>query len=228
MNHLLDHLKNKGWVWQGDFSRPLADKRTAGENELLSHLPGGLAAYDLVEIHSTIGIGELRFLLPRLEVNSSDRRLQVWIAPPHKPNAECLHQAGLDLSQLWVIRPAAARDALWTAEQCLKSGACHSVLLWHGELNVAQVKRLQQACQQGRAQLFLLHGEKPQSQSLPVSLSLRLQPHDRGLQVTINKCRGSWPPAPFTLEMHKRWPRLCLPRCQETRNVIPFPRAQAS
>lgn len=226
MNNLLDHLKNKGWIWQADFTRPLPIAKQPVPDDLDEYVRGGLKEHALVEIHSQIGIGEIRLLLPRLAANGQDHRLLVWIAPPHQINGECLHQAGVDLSRVLILHPRDGKDALWAAEQCLKSGTCHSVLLWHGDMEVAQVKRLQQACQQGRAQLFLLRTRQSISQSLPVSLSLQLEAHAQGLQIKVTKCRGSWPPAPFIFNMRQRWPKLCLPQpAQPSANVIPLHRA---
>ncbi|GAA0342992.1 translesion DNA synthesis-associated protein ImuA [Bowmanella denitrificans] len=226
MNNLIDHLKNKGWVWQANFSPSLLTDKPGSLDELSQFIPGGLKEHALVEIHSQIGIGEVRLLLPRLAANGQDHRLLVWVAPPHKINGECLHQTGIDLSRVLILHPRDGKEALWAAEQCLKSGTCHSVLLWHGDIEVAQAKRLQQACQQGRAQLFLLRTRQSISQSLPVSLSLQLEAHAEGLQIKVTKCRGSWPPAPFILNMRQRWPKLCLPQpTQPSANVIPLHRA---
>ncbi|MDF2179297.1 translesion DNA synthesis-associated protein ImuA [Aliiglaciecola sp. CAU 1673] len=230
MNPILDHLKNKGWLWQAEFRRTASQVPPTGGFEALDHhLPGGLAAYPVVEIHSPPGIGELRLLLPGLAAQSrQDNRLVAWIAPPHKLNAESLHHAGLPLFRMLIIQPQDPKQALWAAEQCLGSGACQSVLLWHGDLEVAQLKRLQQAGKQGQAQLFLFRTRQSLSLSLPVPLSLTLSAHATGLSIRVNKCRGSWPPPPFELDLRKRWPYLCLqqaPLPQDHGKVIPFHRA---
>lgn len=229
MNPILDHLKNKGWLWQADFrQRPRLPSSHDGFTELARHIPGGLGAYPVVAIQSPIGIGELRLILPTLAGRArEDGRLVAWIAPPYKPNAESLHQAGLPLPEQLIVRPQTPKQALWATEQCLKSGACHAVLLWHRELHVAQLKRLRLASQQGRSQLFLWRTEQPLSQSLPVSLSLKLSPTPIGLKIRVNKCQGSWPSAPFELDMRQHWPKLCVQDAKigENRNVIPFTRA---
>ncbi|GGD77441.1 translesion DNA synthesis-associated protein ImuA [Lacimicrobium alkaliphilum] len=231
MNTILHQLKNKGLIWQGSTQpghSPCAS--SVAEDWLVKHIPGGLTGHPVVEITSPEGIGELRLLLPNLHANGAgNNKLIVWIAPPHKPNAEALHEAGISLNRLLVIHPAEQKKALWAAEQCLKSGTCHSVLLWHSQLSVAQLQRLQQAARQGQAQLFFLRTGKMLKLSLPVSLSIDLKPLPQGLQVTVRKCRGSWPPPPFNLNMSTAWPRLSLCTASSGENkLLAFPGSRAS
>ncbi|WP_141096227.1 translesion DNA synthesis-associated protein ImuA [Lacimicrobium sp. SS2-24] len=231
MNTILHQLKNNGLVWQGATRMPQRPSTpTAPEDYLATHIPGGLTDHPAVEIGSPAGIGELRLLLPKLRANAEDNnRLLVWIGPPHKPNAEALHHAGVALSRVLILHPKTAKHALWAAEQCLGSGACHSVLLWHSRLNVAQLQRLQQAAGRGQAQLFWLHDQHSLNPALPISLSMDLQPHPEGLQITVRKCRGSWPPAPFIIDMRQHWPKLTLTDpVASSQNLIIFPGSRAS
>src|SRR3546814_16816683 len=56
------------------------------------------------------------------------------IAPPYLPFAQAWANAGVQLSRLQVIR-ADPRNALWAAEQCLRSAACSAVLCWPHQAN---------------------------------------------------------------------------------------------
>lgn len=230
MNTILQQLKCKGLVWQGTL-QPQQPRVTGVSGDWLAeHIPGGLSCHHVIAIHSPAGIGELRLLLPNLLANGADNnKLLVWIASPHKPGAEALQANGFALNCQLVIHPPEPKKALWAAEQCLKSGACHSVLLWHDQLSVAQLQRLQHAARQGQAQLFFLCRTRTLKSSLPVSLSISLQPQPQGLIVTVHKCRGSWPPPPFLLNMSKLWPQLSLmDTSSETDSVVTFPGCRAS
>lgn len=230
MNTILHQLKSKGLVWQANVQTHPPRATDVPDDWLAGHIPGGLSCHPVIAIDSPSGIGELRLLLPNLHANGADNnKLLVWIAPPHKPGAEALQANGFALNRLLIIHPTEQKQSLWAAEQCLKSGACHSVLLWHDQLNVAQLQRLQQAARQGQAQLFFLCRAKALNVSLPVSLSIGLQPHPQGLIVTVRKCRGSWPPPAFMLDMSKLWPQLSLTdTSSETDSVVPFPGSRAS
>ncbi|ALT00119.1 hypothetical protein AT746_18815 [Lacimicrobium alkaliphilum] len=230
MNTILHQLKSKGLLWQGSVQAQQPRATGVVGDWLAAHIPGGLSGHPVIAIHSPAGIGELRLLLPNLQANGADNsKLLVWIAPPHKPGAEALQANGFALNRLLIIHPPEPQQALWAAEQCLKSGACHSVLLWHDKLSVAQLQRLQQAARQGLAQLFFLCRAATLSLSLPVSLSIGLQPQPQGLIVTVQKCRGSWPPPPFMLNMSKLWPQLSLTATSSERNsVVTFPGSRAS
>lgn len=72
------------------------------------------------------GIGEVSLLLPALRYlgESGDWRGRglLWIDPPGLPYAPALAAAGLDLAVLAVLRPTREEDALWAAEQALRTG----------------------------------------------------------------------------------------------------------
>lgn len=222
----LDELSRRRLVWRGSASLKI-DSRPTGLEVLDKKLGGGLPASGVIDVQSLQGIGELRLLLPLLaepELHRQEQpRLCSFIAPPAEFNAEALIGLGLSVTHLLVIKPKKPSEALWAAEQCLKSGACRAVLLWQKSMSLHQARRLQLASQEGRAQLFLMRAAN--AKPLPVSLSLRLSAQARGLNISIPKRRGGWPVAEFTLDLHSLWPQLTLPIQANT--PLPVPESQA-
>ncbi|KKO45310.1 RecA/RadA recombinase [Arsukibacterium ikkense] len=230
MSALLEQLARRQLLWHGDSQQLAYQAVSSGFPELDQQLGGGLPASGLIDIQTAAGIGELRLLLPYLrQQQQQSQRLLVFIAPPAELSADMLAGAGLDLSQLLIITPGqpisppkpagrhtkaakklnAKQEALWAAEQCLQSGCCATVLIWPAAISLAQARRLQLAAEQGAASMILFR--KPsQTLSLPVNLSISLQPDPQGLQLTVLKRKGCWPAAPIRLNMQSRWPALCL------------------
>ncbi len=219
MNTLLEQLKNKRLIWQANQQDTIVSTDSTGYQELDDALHGGFPQQGVIDIDSPIGIGEMRLLLPSLRARHQDlNRLLVFIGTPMQINGEMLAEAGLSLEQILIIQPQTPEHALWSAEQCLKSGCCHSVLLWHKQLDVAQVKRLQLAAEQGNAIHILFRHKHQVSLSLPVSLGLKLRPHHQGLSVQVTKRKGGWPDTPFHVDMNQNWPALT--RKRYINNVI--------
>jgi len=106
----------------------------------------------------------------------------------------------------------------------LKSGACHTVLLWQNSLEIHQVKRLQVASEKGGSLLFLMRSAAENRVSLPLMLDMNLAPHHLGMTVTIAKRKGGWPVPAFTLDMSLHWSALTL---APSNNVLSFPNARA-
>lgn len=120
-------------VWRGDaLSRANIRAVASGFSELDAELPGGgWPAGALTEIFPAHeGIGELRLLGPALAALSARGEPLAWIAPPYLPYAPALAAAGIDPAKLVIVRTASAQDALWAAEQALRSNACGAVLAW--------------------------------------------------------------------------------------------------
>ncbi len=164
---------------------------TTGFPDLDAALPGGgwpLGA--LLEIRiPCLGVGELRLLLPALGALSRGGRHLAWVAPPHRPYAPALLQAGVDLAQVLVVESCGEADIPWTLEKLLRSGACGAVLAWPRSLADHQARRLQLAAEENQALavLFLLaDGGSPHA-----ALRLKLQPLPEGLGVELLKARGS-------------------------------------
>lgn len=213
MNAILSSLQNKQLVWRAGQTGPkscVSDKShtlvKTGYQEMDQALNGGWPSVGVVEIQSALGIGELRLVLPSF-VSQQQDRLLVFIAPPWRVNAEMLHAQGVNLSHVVIVNPRDEHSALWSAEQCLKSGCCAAVFMWHKQLQMHQVKRLQLASAQGQSAHFIFN-TATLSQGLPFTLSLTIMTHADGLKVKINKRKGGWPTEPFVVNMRSVWPKL--------------------
>ena len=136
-----------------------------------------------------------------------------------------LAEQNFDLDKVIIIQPESGKDILWSTEQCLKSGVCHSIVIWHNHLSVAQVKRLQLAAEQGNGLLFTLRSSPTKHVSLPVTLGLTLNPAKAGIKIHITKRRGTWPSAAININMQAKWPELCKPEISQRNKakVIDFP-----
>lgn len=204
----LSELKQQGHIWHLN-QAPLAhlSLQPTGYEELDLLLGGGWPTQQVIELRTPFGIGEFRLLLPYLQHQTQRNKLFVHINAPANLYAPFLSHQDLPLWQQLEIRAKEA-DALWAAEQCLKSGCCSTVLLWQQTLNIARLKRLQLAAAEGQAELFLLRTAEPNQLSLPVGLSLALHPAPTGIEVRVLKRRGGWPGAKQLVNFSQRWPRL--------------------
>jgi cell division inhibitor SulA len=206
----VSELKASGHIWSLHDQASPGTVLSTGFAELDQLLTGGFPAHTVIEIHSPIGIGELRLLLPCLTRSQASSQLLVLINPPMLIGSQMLQAAGLAVEQVLVLQPASAQDALWAAEQCLKSGCCGSVVLWQSTLSIAQLKRLQLCAQHGMASLFIFRGQQQSQLLLPIALSLQVSPALQGVKVQVLKRRGGWPMAPVLVDMTARWPRLAV------------------
>lgn len=220
MSELIEHLKQKHWLWHGNVQQQPSDAYSTGYALLDTKLEGGFPKHGVIELQTDMGIGELRLLLPHL-LSNHQQRMSVFIQPPGYLCAQMLVEQGFDLNQILLIYPDNPRHALWAAEQCLKSGACANVLLWHQELEVHQARRLQVASEAGQCLQFLFKPSQHGVFSLPVSLSMRLEPHNHGLNITITKRKGGWSHGSFVLDMRSHWPQFAITADESV--VIPFP-----
>jgi len=226
MNNLIKLLQNQELVWQGSAKITSQKKISTGYDELDQQLDGGFLQTGVTEIQALNGIGELRLLLTTLSASLSEQRLVVFIAPQGIVTPQALAAQNIELDKVVEIFPENQKDSLWAAEQCLRSGACHSVVLWIYEaLEIHQIKRLQIASETGHCRQFVLRAYKAESLSLPFDLSLTLHPHTKGLNVKINKRKRGWSSKHFTIDMEKYWPTLTLQPTPD--NLVYFPNIKA-
>lgn len=207
----LEQLENRQLIWRGRVSvrrRQARPTRASGWPELDRQLDGGWPESGLVTIHSPVGIGELRLLFP---LWSSDARLSAVIAAPYPLSGEALQGAGLRLEQVLLVQPESEREALWAAEQCLKSGACQSVVLWQRQIGLTEARRLQLAAHEGQCLQFLFLGSPSAAVGLPVELTLRITPNPGGLTLEVPRRKQGWALPPFSVAMADSWPELSLP-----------------
>ncbi|MCC5515848.1 translesion DNA synthesis-associated protein ImuA [Vibrio splendidus] len=207
MHELIKNLQDRQLIWTGLQSTTQGSTTSTGYSQLDKQLDGGFPTYGVIEVESQQGIGELRLLTPYLAQQNS-QKLAIFINPPGKICAEFFSSQGIELENILIIQPQRDLDALWAAEQCLKSGACHSVFLWGADLEIHQTKRLQAASETGKCLQFHFKATSHNQLSLPVSLSMKLSSHAQGLKVEVTKRKGSWSYGSFILDMSQNWPLL--------------------
>lgn len=109
---------------------------------LSRQLPGGgWPTGSMIDMHlQQPGIGELTLLAPALAA-VADRRV-VILEPPRVPQALGLARLGIAPgAALWLRAPRTA-DALWSAEQVLRSGSCGALLFWQNQIRNESLRRL--------------------------------------------------------------------------------------
>ena len=147
------------------------------------------------------GIGELSLLMKGLgsatnAVRPGDALHLLWVMPHTQawvPYAPALAQCGINLEHLAIVRTRSTDDALWTAEQGLKSGACRAVLLRMNEpwVNPLSLRRLQQAAMAGNSILWLMRPLEAAHSPSPAGTRIILQPEEFGaLRLDLLKRRG--------------------------------------
>lgn len=194
----LDGLLAARRLWRGQPAAQTApDAIATGWTSLDAVLPGGgWPSAALSEILLPVdGVGELRLVWPALARLSAGDGIIAVVAPPYRPYAPAWQAAGLRHESLQVI-DADPRDALWAAEQCLRSGACSAVLCWPRSADDRALRRLQVAAETGRTPGFAFRAAQAAMNPSPAPLRVAIEvaPH----RVRVLKCRGaSVPPAPL-------------------------------
>jgi len=170
-----------------------------------AELPGGGwptgSLTELVPAHD--GIGELRVLGPALARLARAGGRLAWIAPPYLPYAPALAAAGIALDRVLIVRVCSARDALWAAEQALRSAACGAVLAWPGEAKYPALRRLQLAAEGTRAMTLLFRAPQAAAEASPAALRLALDTAAGGIAVRILKRRGGTCARPIALDLDR-------------------------
>ncbi|MGV6395246.1 translesion DNA synthesis-associated protein ImuA [Pseudomonas caspiana] len=196
----LDSLLDERRVWKGRQSAAPVSLQPTGYSALDAALPsGGWPAAALSEILvASDGSGELRLLWPTLARLADSGERLVLVAPPYIPYPQAWLAAGIDMAQLTVVQ-ARDKDALWAAEQCLRSGSCGAVLCWPGHVDDRALRRLQVAAETGQTLAFacrpLAAANNPSPAALRIAIDTRPQ------QLRVLKCRGGLAPTapiPFT------------------------------
>src|SRR4051812_21332647 len=164
-------------VWRGGALAHALAALPTGFAGLDAELPGGgWPPQGLTELLADDpGIGELALLLPALASLTRSGRRTVWIAPPFVPYAPALAAAGVDLVNLLIVRCPARRDALWAAEQALRSGSCGALAAWVARPRYPELQRLVVAAEASQAAAFLFRPRAAAGESSPACLRLALQ-----------------------------------------------------
>jgi hypothetical protein len=188
----LEQLKRDGTLWQGRRGRLAADRvLTSGWKVLDELLGGGWPRAALAEVLGDAHRG-LPLVLPLLARLSVEGRRLVWVAPPYVPYAPALAACGIRVEQLLLVRDVSAQQGLWAAEQALRSGVCGAVLLWPGQIQRSQLRRLQLAAERGDCPGILFRSPRAASQGSPAALRLRVRTSPLGLEVDVVKRRAGW------------------------------------
>ncbi|MCI0913807.1 translesion DNA synthesis-associated protein ImuA [Pseudomonas putida] len=191
----LDRLLDQRQVWRGRQARVRpAGLQPTGHAPLDQRLPeGGWPAAALSELLlASPGCGELQLLWPSLARLTADGGRVVLVAPPFIPYAPAWQAAGVDLR--WLVQVDAQQaDALWAAEQCLRSGSCAAVLCWPERADDRALRRLQVAAETGQALAFACRPQ--QAAHNPSPAAVRIAIDARPAQWRVLKCRGGLPPA---------------------------------
>lgn len=161
-----------------------------GHAALSAQLPGGgWPTGSLVDLLvQQPGIGELRMLRPALAAVA--KRRIVLLQPPHPPQALALAALGVPPSQLIWLRAGQTADALWAAEQVLRSGSCGALLFWQNQARAESLRRLHLAAQAGETLFFLMRPLAAQQDASPAPLRLALRPQAGGIEIDFVKRRG--------------------------------------
>ncbi len=191
-------------VWRGGALAAGVSTLATGFQALDEELPGGgWPRQALTEIlYDRAGIGELALILPALAALTQAGKRCVLVAPPHVPYAPALAAAGLDLVHLLMVE-ARGRDALWAAEQALRSGGCHALAAWLSKPRYAELQRLAVAAEASQALAFLYRPLTAANESSPACLRLVLEPAGCDLAVHIVKRRGAPLAAPRLLPLKR-------------------------
>jgi protein ImuA len=161
-----------------------------GHLALSTHLPGGGwptgVLIDLLLQQS--GIGEMRLLRPALAAVAARR--VVLLQPPHPPQVLALATLGVPPSQLIWLRTGSTSDALWAAEQVLRSGSCGALLFWQNHVRGEHLRRLHLAAQAGETLFFMMRPLAARQDASPAPLRLALRPQSGGIEISFVKRRG--------------------------------------
>lgn len=178
-------------LWRASqLSRAAGRFMSTGYAAFDAELPGGgWPLGNLIDILiQRPGIGEIQML--RAAFANGDTRPIVMVQPPHRPQAGAWADGGDQASRLIWVRAPRVADALWAAEQTLKSGAFAALLLWQASMRTATARRLQLAAQAGDTLCALFRPLSAAHQPSPSPLRILLRPAEQGLSLQILKRRG--------------------------------------
>ncbi|WP_312244649.1 translesion DNA synthesis-associated protein ImuA [Stutzerimonas nitrititolerans] len=194
----LDSLLDQRRLWKGQPQARPSSSQSTGHAALDAALPiGGWPESALSEILlSAEGLGELQLLWPTLARLTGKGERIALVAPPHVPYPQAWQAAGVDLRWLSIIE-ASGKDALWAAEQCLRSGCCAAVLCWPQQADDRALRRLQVAAETGQTLAFAYRPLKEALNPSPAALRIALEARPAP-QLRVLKCRGGLAqPAPI-------------------------------
>ena len=189
-------------LWRASqLARGMGEYVASGHTALAEELPGGGwpsgALTEILIQHQ--GTAELSLLQAALA--SLKQGHIIFLQAPYPPQAFALSELGLDLSQLLWIRCGKHADALWTAEQILRSGSCAALLFWQSQVKTESLRRLHLAAQSGRTLFFMMRPPEYAQSPSPAPLRLKLSTVATGLQIEFIKRRGAQQHAPLLIRL---------------------------
>jgi protein ImuA len=125
----------------------------------------------------------------------------VLLQPPHPPQVLALATLGVPPSQLIWLRTGSTSDALWAAEQVLRSGSCGALLFWQNQVRSDSLRRLHLAAQGGESLFFMMRPLAAGQDASPAPLRLALRPQAGGIEIDFVKRRGPQRDAPLFLPL---------------------------
>jgi protein ImuA len=208
----LEDTRLHGRLWRGSSLGGSAEPTLpSGFTALDAELPGGgwptRAAVELLA--PQFGVLEWRLLAPALRgwwagqappvaspgpgrrqrPATAALRSLLLVNPPHTPHLPGLQALGLPPSALVWVSAKTPAEALWAAEQAVKSRV--AVLAWLPDARPEQIRRLQVNTLSSDAPLFLMRPERAAQQSSAAPLRLVVQPGEGwALNVHLLKRRG--------------------------------------
>jgi protein ImuA len=142
----------------------------------------------------------MRLLAPALAAASS--RKVVLLQPPHAPQAIAFAAMGVPPAVALWLRADRTADALWAAEQVLRSGSCGALLFWQTQIRSDSLRRLHLAAQAGETLFFMMRPIAAAQDPSPAPLRLGLRPKAGGLEIEFVKRQGPRRDEPLFLPMH--------------------------
>jgi cell division inhibitor SulA/protein ImuA len=205
---VLKGLITQGSIWPA--------RRQAGNTQANGRISSGLPAFDQLigggwPTHGLIellmdgpGLGESRLLNLLWQARQRQAHWHACIAAPCVPYAPALQAGGMDPSRWLLIQARNEADVLWSAEQCLRSESCASVLAWPKQASLPSLRRLQLLAEEHSVPVVLFRPARQAEQGSPAVLRLRLSPKGQRTHIEVIKCRGGAPRGELQLDLFSR------------------------
>lgn len=192
-----------------------------GYASLTAELPGGgWPCGALIELLPRApGLGEMRLLAPAL---GSLNRPVALVQPLHRPNGAGLAYVGVRPENVLWLRAANTADALWSAEQILKTGSCGTLLLWQSHIRADSLRRLHLAARSTESLFFVIRPIAGAVDPSPADLRLTLEPTTDGVLVEVIKRKGPAMAQPLRIAL-RPGAALLSPYGRASRSVPPEP-----
>jgi protein ImuA len=187
---------------------------------LSAELPdGGWPLGGLVELLvQQGGVGELRLLQPALKLVGA--RCVALLQPPQVPHCLGLAHIGVSIRTVMHIKAPKTADALWSAEQILRTGSCGALLYWAQHVQASSLRRLHLAAQASDTLFVMVRPLAVAQDASPAILRLALKAAAGGLTVEIVKRRGPVGIEPLNIQLQPT-PVLLSPRGRTVRPIAP-------